>query len=626
MRSGSGVTGWGGIGLAAAVLVLAAGAAAAQESACTDCHDVDVAKVTASVHGFLDCTDCHVGADQDPHGPDVAAPACATCHAEEVKDFQQGVHGEAKKAAGETWLSGCLDCHGEAHGLLAADDPASPVHPERLAATCAACHADPAMAKRYEFRLVQPIEAYLASVHARALKAGEKAATCSSCHGTHAIFRAVDPRSKVNHQRVPETCGQCHVEIAATYRESVHGQAAAHGITEAPVCTDCHGEHRILDPAERDSPVFATNIPKQTCGRCHGDLRLSRKFNLPADEVPSYEDSYHGLASRAGAVTVAQCASCHGVHDILPSSDPRSHTNPANLPATCGQCHPGAGTRFALGPVHVLPSEPEHPAVYWVRLAYLWIIFLTIGFMAAHNGLDFYRKVRQPPPRPLRPPAGARERMSKGFRIAHGLLAVSFLVLAYSGFALKFPEAWWAQPLLGWEDSFGLRGLVHRIAAVAMLGAAAFHAVHLAVDRRARACIAGMRPTLADLRELRERLLYLLGRRPAAPAAEWLGYPEKLEYLAVVWGTVVMAATGFLLWFETLTLRWLPSWADEMATTIHYYEAILASLAILVWHFYAVIFDPAVYPMDTAWITGRSAPGRAVEREEGSPEAPPPQR
>lgn len=603
--------------LLVALLLGGAAAAGAQDSACADCHDVDLEGLAASVHGFLACADCHAGSEEVPHEEEAIATAlCGDCHPDELEGFQEGRHGEVKAAAGESWLSGCLDCHGPAHGLLSAADPSSPTHIGNLAVTCGACHADPALAERYAFRLVRPLEAYLGSVHGRAVEAGENGATCSSCHGSHAVFRAADPRSEVNRRRVPETCGRCHAEVTATFLASVHGQAAAHGIQESPVCTDCHGEHDILGPSDRDSPVFASNIPKMTCGRCHGDLRLSQKFELPTEQVPAFADSFHGLASRAGSVTVAHCASCHGVHDILPSSDPVSHTHPANLAATCGRCHPGAGTRFALGPVHVLPDQPRHPAVYWVRRIYLWIIALSIGAMLLHNGLDLYRKARRRPLPPPPPRSGGAERLSRPFRIAHALLAASFLVLAYTGFALKFPEAWWAQPLLAWEESLGLRGLIHRIAAVVMLGAGVFHIVHLAVDRRARACIARMRPGRSDWIELKERLRYLLGRRPDPPPAAWVGYGEKVEYLAVVWGTVVMALTGFLLWFETLVLRWLPSWVEDLATVIHYYEAVLASLAILVWHFYAVFFDPVIYPMDPAWITGRSAPGRAAEREE----------
>ncbi len=103
--------------------------------------------------------------------------------------------------------------------------------------------------------------------------------------------------------------------------------------------------------------------------------------------------------------------------------------------------------------------------------------------------------------------------------------------------------------------------------------------------------------------------------RATPPAAGSLGYPEKLEYLALIWGSLLMAATRFLLWFDNFTLQWLPVWVPDVDTTVHLYEAILASLSILVWHFYFVIFDPVVYPMDTTFLTGRSPLARIKERE-----------
>ena len=603
----------------AAILTLATAGASAQEAACSDCHDVDPAKVGASVHGGLGCTDCHLGADQLPHPDGVAAPQCEACHQDVVEEFQAGVHAAAI-TDGDGWLSGCVACHGAVHGLVAHDDPASPIHPANVAATCGHCHANPAMADRFKLRVVLPVDAYLKSAHARAIREGKAGAECASCHGAHAVFRADDPRSKVNHRRVAETCGQCHREIAETFRTSVHGQALAAGVREAPSCTDCHGEHRILSPQERDSPVFAANLPTLTCGRCHGDVRLATKFGIDPETVPAYEDSYHGLALREGRATVASCASCHGIHDILPSSDPRSHIAKQNLAQTCGQCHPGAGTRFAIGPVHVIGTEREHAAVYYLRGLYLWLIFLVIGSMVLHNALDLVRKARLPGLRAavaaVAPRAAGRERMTLGFRVAHGLLASSFIVLAYSGFALKYPEAWWAQPLVVWEGA-GLRGWVHRGAALAMLAAALIHVVHLARSRAARRCAGALvRPTWHDVRELRERIAFFFGRGRDLPRSPWIGYAEKMEYLAVVWGTVVMAITGFMLWFENVTLAWLPKVATDVATVIHFYEAVLATLAIVVWHFYLVIFDPVVYPMDPAWLTGRSAPGRSAERDE----------
>jgi cytochrome b subunit of formate dehydrogenase len=107
------------------------------------------------------------------------------------------------------------------------------------------------------------------------------------------------------------------------------------------------------------------------------------------------------------------------------------------------------------------------------------------------------------------------------------------------------------------------------------------------------------------------------------------GYPEKLEYWAVVWGTVVMGVTGIAIWLKIDVTRWLPRWIVEVAITIHYYEAILACLAIIIWHFYHVMFDPDVYPMNWAWLDGKVSkkwheeehPLEEEETEAGEPEA-----
>jgi cytochrome b subunit of formate dehydrogenase len=210
--------------------------------------------------------------------------------------------------------------------------------------------------------------------------------------------------------------------------------------------------------------------------------------------------------------------------------------------------------------------------------------------------------------------------MSRGFRAAHGVLMASFAVLVWSGFALSYPEAGWAAPLAQGPDPGALRAWVHRVAAIVLLTGLLVHGLHLVRDRRARACIAAMRPGRRDWRELRERMAWALGRRREPPRSAWVSYPEKLEYLALLWGIAVMAVTGFALWANDWALRWLPKWVMDLATTIHFYEAVLASLAIVVWHLYFVIFDPVVYPMDKAWITGRSHPGREEERE-GPPPA-----
>ena len=397
----------------------------------------------------------------------------------------------------------------------------------------------------------------------------------------------------------------CHSEIAQQFQSSVHGVALAKGILEAPVCTSCHGEHSILAASRPESLVSPVRIP-ETCGQCHGNVRLARRFGLPPDRVVSFEQSFHGLAVRAGSQTVANCASCHGAHDILPSSDPKSSVHPANLPTACGRCHPGAGRRFALGPIHQVAGRAEAPAVYWARVFYQILIPVTIGLMLLHNLGDWVRKAARRF-RNMTVPTGLPEvRMWPLERLQHALLAVSFLVLVWTGFALKYPEQWWARPLVRWESVFPVRGTVHRVAAVVLMATALLHVITLLTSRRLRERWTSLLPRRRDLAEGFGALAYNLGLTNRRPLLSEHSYIEKAEYWAVVWGTVVMAITGVLLWANNWVLAYLPKTVLDFAATVHFYEAVLAALAILVWHVYFVIFDPEVYPMDTAWLTGYS--------------------
>lgn len=598
-------------------LLLVAQAGTAQETnPCLDCHD-DQPDFSLSPHGDTDCLECHVGADSRRHRRGLDPVDCGACHAGIIEIQAASVHGEfgVRRMTGMD-LPTCTTCHGELHAMVSTSDPASPVHATRQGETCAVCHGTGQPAPP-GVRTVRPIEAYTASVHAEAAGNDAGGPSCSDCHTSHSPLPVTDPESSIHRSNVPATCGECHRKISRQFSRSIHGLAAAAGVLESPVCTDCHGEHRILAVGAPDSPVSATNVPIRICGPCHSDLKLGEKYGLPADQVPSYDMSFHGLAARGGSQRVANCASCHGVHDILPSSDPDSYIHPDNLAHTCGQCHAGAGTRFTIGPVHVLAEETPNVVAHWIRLIYIPLIWVTVIFMLLHNLLDLVKKTRHPEPRLRRPPEHCeiKERMSPAFRIAHAVAALSFIILVFTGFALKYPESWWAG-LLQWWDGEEMRGDIHRIAAVGLLGAFVFHFGHLAVSASARRQIAAFLPRGADFREFSQRIAYNLGMRAEPPAAVRVGYVEKVEYWAALWGTLVTAVTGFVLWFENFTLAWLPGWVPEAATVLHFLEAILAALAILIWHFYFVIFDPAVYPMDTAWLRGKPPYSRAEERGE----------
>jgi len=347
--------------------------------------------------------------------------------------------------------------------------------------------------------------------------------------------------------------------------------------------------------------VASQALARTTCAKCHEGVRLSEEFGVAGQRATSYLDSYHGLASRLGSGVVANCASCHGVHNILASTDPRSTIHKNNLVQTCGQCHPGANANFAAGKIHLdVPVSQDMGSLgtFWVRRIYLVLITLTLGGMVLHNGILWRRKAllhRAAHPRPI-------VRMNQNQRIQHWLLLSSFFVLAATGFALKYPDSWLAW-ILGSNETF--RRLGHRVAAVVMLFVGVYHVGYMLLTREGRQGIRDFTPRVKDFWDLIGNLRFHLRRSAEKPRFGRFGYAEKMEYLAVVWGTILMGITGLMLWFEVEVVRLLPRWSIDIATAIHFYEAILAVSAIFIWHFYQVIFDPDVYPINWAFWDGR---------------------
>ncbi len=423
---------------------------------CAACHRAGK-KLAQSAHASLACDTCHEGHETFPHKADIPKPACATCHTDQAADYAASVHGLAQ-ARGSKNAPDCGVCHGSAHEL-------------------------------------------------------------------------VPPKSEAFRKAVPDTCGGCHTKVAEEYQASVHGQAMARGVAQAPLCTDCHGEHNISKHTDGNSPVNGANI-RMTCGGCHGNVLLTRKFGMPSDRLVTFDSSFHGLAAKAGSQTVANCASCHGVHNILPSSDPKSTINAKNLPQTCGKCHAGAGQRFGVSRVHVSTTNAEPVPLKWIRLIYVTIICVTIGLMLLHQGGDWVRKMIR-----LRFPgssaagaaaagdmkaagAGAPQEEVRMFpfeRMEHALLVVSFVVLAWSGFALRYPDQWWAQPLLLKEVERPMRSLIHRVAGAAFIALSVSHLVSLIVNRRLRNHWKELLPTLKDPGEGLSNFAYNLGLKRTRP-------------------------------------------------------------------------------------------------------------
>ena len=581
---------------------------------------VDAGKMKASIHGSrFACVDCHKDVKSSPHAQTPEKITCAQCHADAQAAYARSYHATARKPDGSAPAT-CTDCHGDAHTILPATDPGSTVYHSNIPTTCGACHGQKFLMESTG-NSNQPFVSYQQSVHGRAVENGsQQAAVCTDCHGAHSILPANAARSLINKFNVPATCGKCHAGVQAVFAQSIHGQAIARGNSLAPVCTDCHGIHTIKAPSDPTSTVSSQNLSRDTCAGCHQGVRLTQEFGVIGNRVSTYNDSYHGLASQGGSLVVANCSSCHGVHNILPSSDPRSTINPANLDVTCGQCHKGVTQKFTLNKVHVdvdsgRSTDKGTVAVRWIRWFYIPLILLVIGGMFLHNAILWRAKALAR----RRALAHTVVRMNRNQRWQHLILLTSFFVLVVTGFALKYPDSWFAT-VLGLSEHW--RSIIHRIAGVLLIADGVYHVFYVALTSDGRRLIRDLFPTLKDLSDALGTMLYYTGFRREKPKYGRFNYAEKAEYWALVWGTALMAVTGIMLWAKIAVGNLLARWWIDAATAVHFYEAILATLAILVWHFYQVFFDPDVYPMNWAWRDGSMSAEHYKEEHELDTETP----
>jgi len=357
-----------------------------------------------------DCKECHgihdVLPPSDPHSRTykMNIPVlCGKCHREGapvarvynipekdiLSNYSQSIHGEGLFKRGLIVTATCNNCHGN-HLILPHTNPRSTISMQNVAKTCTQCHA------RIEEVHVKIIKGELWEKEPGAIPA------CTDCHHPHRIQRAhlvirtsdreclkchsqpdihktVDGKQislTVNkediqgsvHRDIPcvkchsdidpkrrrpcETagrvdCSKCHAQVAEDYFESDHGQAYFEKNPNAPYCTDCHGDHKVLSHRDERDKTYRANIP-QLCGGCHGKLaKTDTTMSRMGQVLVDYSTSVHGLGLiKKGLLPSAVCTDCHSTHFILNSKDERSTVYYKNVPATCATCHRGIYKQF----------------------------------------------------------------------------------------------------------------------------------------------------------------------------------------------------------------------------------------------------------------------------------------
>ncbi|MCK6501311.1 MAG: cytochrome b/b6 domain-containing protein, partial [Nitrospira sp.] len=365
----------------------------------------------------------------------------------------------------------------------------------------------------------------------------------------------------------------------------------------------------------------------ERCGKCH------------EDRLEHYRETYHGKAMALGrpndAPEVAACYDCHGHHDVLAHTDPKSRLSKENIVKTCQTCHPDANVGFTGYRPHANPLDGEnYPALHGVFLFMTTLLIGVFTFFGAHTGFWLLRsawvflhdskKFRE-----------ARIEVQQGDewftrfvpfeRFLHFLVVTSFLLLVITGMPLKFFDTRWARVMFDLMGGPQVARSLHHFGALITFLYFALHMAQLAVNtwrnrsrmrdpqtgkfslRRIRAGMFGpdsMIPTLQDWRDFVAHQKWFFGKGTKPQFDRWT-YWEKFDYFAVFWGVFAIGLSGLVMWFPEFFTQFLPGWIINIALIVHSDEALLAAGFIFTIHFFNTHFRLEKFPMDTVIFSGR---------------------
>lgn len=336
-----------------------------------------------SIHGSLNCIDCHSDVDPAdlPHQDDLKPADCSSCHKDETDLYKQCLHGKAK-SKGDKLAPTCETCHGS-HNILSSSNSNSPIYPSNVPFLCGKCHKEgsPVQLQR-NIPQDRILENYSESIHGEGLlrKGLIVSATCVSCHSAHRILPHTDSRSTISRSNIAATCSKCHANIESVHQKVIKGELWEKEAHILPACVDCHQPHQIR------KVFYDQGFANQECLKCHSnetlisskdghslfvdvkklEASMHQKVNCsqchiinnpfkhrPCENIMQevdcdnchsavgndYTQSMHGKLKAASDPNAPTCKECHGTHKVLGKLNPKSPIFATNIPTLCGNCH-----------------------------------------------------------------------------------------------------------------------------------------------------------------------------------------------------------------------------------------------------------------------------------------------
>ncbi len=525
-------------------------------------------KYEKSVHSKMECVACHTHIVDNKAGhkkSEAVAPDCATCHlalweqaqsaskvdpateglekvAKNVEAYKQSFHAKPDKDHPEQPKASCTQCH-DTHAFHVPADKKSPEYAAwrlEIPAACGTCHDE-------------QLETYSTSIHGQEVleKGNAKAAVCTSCHTSHEITNTSLSSFKL---LISDSCGECHTDRLASYKDTYHGQVTNLGGAETAKCYNCHGSHEILPVEDPASTVHVDNRLK-TCQKCH--------------------DGKKRALATEGFVTFGPHANSHDF-----AKYPQLWVTTKFMQGLLIAVFAFFWSHSLLWYYREWQERKNHKPVPHIR---------TEGLEA--EGPKYY------------------ERFAWGWRIGHLVFALITMTLVLTGTAALFAHSDWAPVVASMLGGAKGMALIHRVAAALFVSVFLIHFVYV-MQKLLRSKTFrwfgpdSLIPNWKDLADCIGMFKWFFGKGPKPQFERW-AYYEKFDYWAVFWGVNIIGFSGLSLALPAVTATYLPGWVFNVATMVHGEEAFLAAVFLFTVHFFNNHFRPdKLPPPDVVMFTG----------------------
>ncbi len=203
-------------------------------------------------------------------------------------------------------------------------------------------------------------------------------------------------------------------------------------------------------------------------------------------------------------------------------------------------------------------------------------------------------------------------RFSLNIRLQHLTLAIGVILLIITGLPIKFHESKIAELFFDLIGGIQVSRILHRIGAAMLIFVSIWHTIYIAFTEEGRNEFKELLPRKKDFLDFWQNIKYMLGKTNERPKYGRYSYIEKFDYWAVYWGVVIMVLSGLILWFHNFFLGIFPKFVFDIAKEAHSDEAMLATLAIVIWHWYNAHFNPHIFPFNPTIFTGKISKERMI--------------